>query len=60
MAAGLLNRDRHAVSDYFEIAIHRITDPDDFPTARRAGYIPESGLLVLEWDLPQFGGGSRV
>jgi restriction system protein len=55
MAAGLLTRDRHAVSDYFEIAIHRIADPDDFPTARRAGYIPESGLLVLEWDLPQFG-----
>jgi restriction system protein len=55
MAAGLLIRDRHAVSDYFEIVIHRIIDPDDFPTARRAGYIPESGPLVLEWDLPQFG-----
>jgi restriction system protein len=55
MAAGLSVRDRHAVSDYFEIAINRIADPDEFPTARRAGYIPESGLLVLEWDLPQFG-----
>ncbi len=42
------------MSDYFEIAIHRFADPDGFPTARRAGYIPESGLLVLEWDLPRF------
>jgi restriction system protein len=54
MADGLAVRDRHAVSDYFELAIHSIADPDGFPAARRAGYIPESGLLVLEWDLPQF------
>jgi restriction system protein len=54
IAGGLSIRDRHAVSEYFEIAISRFADPDDFPTARRAGYIPESGLLVLEWDLPRF------
>jgi restriction system protein len=54
MADGLAVRDRHAVSDYFEIVIHSIADPAGFPAARRAGYIPESGLLVLEWDLPRF------
>ena len=54
MMDGLAARDRHAVSNYFEVAIRSITDPDGFPTDRRAGYIPESGLLVLEWDLPRF------
>jgi restriction system protein len=44
--------ERHAVSRYFQKALDRTNEPYDFPTRRRARYVPESTLLALEWDLP--------
>ena len=44
--------DRHAVSRYFEMLIAKTPDPQGFPTKRRAGYVPESNLLAIEWQLP--------
>jgi restriction system protein len=44
--------DRHAVSRYFQDVIDRVPDPSGFPNQRRAGYVPESTLLALEWRLP--------
>lgn len=55
MASGVVGRDRHAVSAYYQHVIDTITDPQDFPTARRAAYVPESSMLVVEWDLPAVG-----
>ena len=46
------SRDRRAVSRYFQKALDRAAEPLDFPRRRRAGYVPESTLLALEWDLP--------
>ncbi|MDX6253462.1 MAG: restriction system protein [Kribbellaceae bacterium] len=46
------SRDRRAVSRYFQKALDRTPEPCDFPRRRRAGYVPESTLLALEWDLP--------
>ncbi len=51
-AMAVRNRDRHAVSDYFQMMIERIRDPQGFPPRRRAGYVPESSLLAIEWYLP--------
>jgi restriction system protein len=48
----LRNRERKAVSRYFQQVIDQLRDPDGLPTQRRAGYLPETGLLVLEWQLP--------
>jgi restriction system protein len=45
-------RDRHAASKYFQMLIARTPDPKGFPTRRLAGYVPESNLLALEWELP--------
>ncbi|MEU1836936.1 restriction endonuclease [Micromonospora chersina] len=44
--------DRHATSQYFQQILDQITDPGDFPIERRAGYVPESALLAIEWRLP--------
>jgi restriction system protein len=44
--------ERRAVSRYFQKALDRVHEPLDFPRRRRAGYVPESTLLALEWDLP--------
>ncbi|MCX2729695.1 restriction endonuclease [Saccharopolyspora sp. NFXS83] len=44
--------DRHSVSSYYQQVIESIGDLKDFPTARRAGYVPESTLLAIEWRLP--------
>lgn len=55
IAAGTSGRSRRAVSDYFDLVLGRIADPPDFPRARRAAYVPESEMLVIDWDLPQFG-----
>lgn len=46
------NRDRAAVTRYFQKALDRVTEPLDFPRRRRVGYVPESMLLALECDLP--------
>jgi len=35
-----------------DLVIARVIDPEGFPLARRAAYVPESEMLVLEWDLP--------
>jgi restriction system protein len=48
----LRNRERKAVSRYFQQVIDELRDPDGLPTQRRAGYLPETGLLALEWQLP--------
>jgi restriction system protein len=47
--------DRQAVSDYFQRVVTRIADPAYLPATRRVGYVPESTLLVVEWDLPGVG-----
>jgi restriction system protein len=54
IAAGLTQRDRIAVSGYFDLAIGSIEDPPDFPNSRRTAYVPESEMLVVDWDLPSF------
>jgi restriction system protein len=46
------NRDRAAVSRYFQKALDRVPEPHDFPRRRRVVYVPESTLLAVEWDLP--------
>lgn len=51
---GVPARDRHAVSDYYQLVIDSVRDPAGFPSARRAAYVPESELLAVEWDLPRF------
>jgi restriction system protein len=50
----VLAGDRVAGSDYFQQVIDAVPLPTGFPTARRAGYVPESTMLVIEWDLPSF------
>lgn len=47
-----LARDRHAVSTCFQRVLDTIPEARDFPRARRAGYVPESTLLAIEWELP--------
>ncbi len=53
--AGLAARDRHAVSAYYQHVVDTVADPPGFPAVRRAAYMPESTMLVLEWDLPAVG-----
>jgi len=48
----LAERDRKAVSRYFQQVIDQLRDPDGLPTHRRAGYLPETGVLAVEWQLP--------
>lgn len=50
----VLAGNRRACSDYFQHVIDAARLPAGFPTARRAGYVPESTMLVIEWDLPAF------
>lgn len=50
----VLAGDRLATSDYFQQVIDSVRLPAGFPAARRAGYVPESTMLVIEWDLPGF------
>ncbi|TDD28635.1 restriction endonuclease [Kribbella turkmenica] len=45
-------RDRAAVSKYFQKSLDRVAEPLDFPRRRRVGYVPESTLLAVEWELP--------
>ncbi|GAA3284117.1 restriction endonuclease [Dactylosporangium vinaceum] len=51
-AAAVRGGDRHAVSRYAQMAIDRVPDPPRFRRQRLAGYVPESTLLALEWQLP--------
>jgi restriction system protein len=51
-AQAVKEHDRHAVSQYFQLLIDQVGDPPGFPDRRRAGYVPESTLLALEWQLP--------
>ncbi|WP_245616926.1 restriction endonuclease [Amycolatopsis taiwanensis] len=50
----VLAGERIATSDYFQQVIDSVRLPAGCPTARRAGYVPESTMLVIEWDLPGF------
>lgn len=54
LISGVESREAHAVSAYYEHVLRGVKDPSDFPTARRAAYVSESALLVVEWDLPKF------
>lgn len=51
-AQGVRDGDRHATSRYFQILTDRIGDPEAFPKERRVGFVPESSLLAVEWQLP--------
>lgn len=50
----VLAGDRLACSGYFQQVIDSVLLPAGFPAARQAGYVPESTMLVIEWDLPGF------
>ncbi len=50
--AALRERDRKAVSRYFQQVLDQLTDPECMPRHRRAGYVPETGVLAVEWQLP--------
>jgi len=52
LAAGLRSMDRFAVSEYVQMVLDRSPYPAGFPAERRAGYVPESSLLAVEWYLP--------
>jgi restriction system protein len=49
---GVQGGDRRAVSGYYQRLVNAVADPAEFPVARRTAYVPESSLLVVEWDLP--------
>ncbi|MCE7001648.1 hypothetical protein LWC34_02150 [Kibdelosporangium philippinense] len=46
----VLAGDRLATSGYFQQVLDSVRLPDGFSTARQAGYVPESTMLVVEWD----------
>ena len=46
------SRERKAVSRYFQQVLDQLRDPEGLPTRRRVGYVPEDGLLAIEWELP--------
>ncbi|MER7114004.1 restriction endonuclease [Saccharomonospora azurea] len=52
LADGVRSGDRHAVSDYYQRVLDAIRMPEGCPVERRAGYVPESTLLAVEWRLP--------
>lgn len=54
LAAGCRDHDRLAVSEYVQTVLDRSPYPNDFPTRRHAGYVPESSLVAIEWYLPTF------
>jgi restriction system protein len=49
---GFRAHDRLAVSEYAQMVLDRSPYPARFPTERRAGYVPESSLVAVEWYLP--------
>lgn len=44
--------ERKAVSEYYERVFAPLVDKPPFPKGRRFAYVPESRLLLIEWDLP--------
>jgi restriction system protein len=52
LAAGLISRDRYAVSEYVQMVLDDSPYPADFPVDKSAGYVPESSLIAVEWNLP--------
>ncbi|WP_212761868.1 restriction endonuclease [Nocardia uniformis] len=52
LVAGLREGDRLAVSRYMEMVLEHSPYPYNFPMERRAGYVPESARLAVEWYLP--------
>jgi restriction system protein len=48
----VLGRDRGAVSEYFAKVSASIPDRSGFPRDRRFAYVPESRLLLIEWQMP--------
>lgn len=48
----VLDGDRRAVSDHYQRILGQVALPTGFPAVRRAAYVPESTLLVIEWMLP--------
>lgn len=44
--------DREAVTDYFTRIFAQIVDRPTLPRERRLAYVPESRLLLVEWQLP--------
>jgi restriction system protein len=52
LAASFRDQDRLAVSEYVQMVLDGSPYPGGFPTQRRAGYVPESSLLAVEWYLP--------
>ncbi len=54
LAIGFREHDRFAVSEYVQLVLDRSPYPKGFPAERHAGYVPESGLLAVEWFLPTY------
>ena len=40
--------------EYLQMVLGASPYPDDFPTERHVGYVPESSLVTVEWFLPTF------
>ena len=51
-AQAVLHGDRHAVSRYYQQILEQLPTLAGFPQRLRAGYVPESTLLAIEWQLP--------
>lgn len=49
---GLATGERMATSSYFEKLLTRSRYPEKFPRNRRVGFVPESKLLAVEFELP--------
>jgi restriction system protein len=45
--------ERKSVTDYFTRIFERIVDRPSFPRGRRVAYVPESRLLLIEWEVPK-------
>lgn len=43
-----------AIVDYLGMVLERSRYPDDFPSAHRIAFVPESKQVVVEQDLPEF------
>lgn len=50
----VLAGERQGASEYFRQVFEPIADKPPFPRGRRFGYVPESKLLVIEWEVPEF------
>ena len=48
----VLARDPFAVGEYYERVFADIVDKRPFPRGRRIAYVPDSKLLLIDWQLP--------